>query len=877
MKANTAYNYGWRGIVVFCSCRIVVLAIVTAAVVFPGMASAQQVPAFSGPGWASDGDFKALERYTFGEDRSALARIEYTVNQASIGVSEGMDVQTLAARLCRVLEGRATPDARRFACRMLKQIGDSCAVPALARCLKDVESAATALWALENIPGEDADRALVKALDNTRGETRIGVINALARRRVAAAVEPLGKLLRDADQDIVRVSALALADMDTPEARNALAEAARSADADKMKLLEAALIRAAEKSPDDAFDTWMQLLPDEKVTDATRCAKLALMIARHPDQALTLLETALSGQNDTVVQAALGFLRARQDSEATQLLVRVARNADLTRHPEFIAALADRGAPEAREMALGLMGSSSADAAAEAFRTLEKVARLDDIPTIIQFAGKSDLVSQAAFQAVARMTKEGVDNRLVELASGKDGSDSALRVTALKLLGERQAVAETSSVMRIAKKADSEVAREAVKTLQVLARPENLSDLLDLLKQYADKPVKEDVIRAIVSVCERIPQPEQRSGVLIDAARKERKKDKPYALALIDALSRVGQQEGLSFIQEELSKKSSAPRKTALIEALASWPNGLALDALRGLLIGGGYQGPDREKLLQGYVRLLRADTQEAPASVVARYRELLDQVVASDQERVMLLSGLSQVVDLDALDLIEEHLNNAAIFNEAANAFVRAAKPLFPADPDGVGARLKSLAEKNIPDNVRNQIAEILAIANNFEGYICAWQVSGPYELSGKTADDLFDMPFPPEMEGVEAVWRVAPMAQEYSRPWAVLLDRILGGSDRVGYLRTYVWSPSTMDCALLLGTNDGCKVWCNGEKIHEFKGGRAFEPDQDRVTLSLREGWNTLLIAVYQYGGAWAASARITAPDGQPVPGLRCSIRPE
>lgn len=242
-----------------------------------------------------------------------------------------------------------------------------------------------------------------------------------------------------------------------------------------------------------------------------------------------------------------------------------------------------------------------------------------------------------------------------------------------------------------------------------------------------------------------------------------------------------------------------------------------------------------------------------------------------------MLLSGLSHVVDMGTLDLIEKQFENASIFNEAANAFVRAARPLFPADPEGIGKRLNALAERNIPDNVRSQIGGILAIAENFEGYICAWQASGPYEMAGKSADDLFDMAFPPEVEGVEALWRVAPMAEEYSRPWAVLLDRIFGGADRVAYLRTYIWSPAAVDCVLLLGTNDGCKVWINGQLIHQVKGGRAFVPDKDKVFLSLREGWNTLLIAVYQYGGAWAASARITSPDGQPVPELRFSIQPE
>lgn len=869
-----------------CGTTMTALVILAGVTGFPVLSNAQQTPAFSGPGWALDDDFQALARYEFGQDRSALARVEYTVNQVSAGVSGAVDQQTLTDRLCAVLKGNATLDARRFVCRMLKQLGDPRAVPALEISLKDSEIALTALWALENTSGTEADDALIRALATVQDRVRLGVINALARRRTQAAVPALAGLLGYSETGTMQLAALALADIATPQALEALAAAAREALAEtgqktdratmegsRFAVLEPALVRAVAVVPPEQFDAWIELLPDDRVSPATRCARLSLLIHRYPERAVDLLDAALRSEEDMLVQAALGMVRARPDDAVTQMLTRVARKTDLSRHPEFIAALADRGAPEAREMAVVLVDSGNPEAAVEAFRTLEKTAVLEDLPMMVRQAGGAGPVAQAAFDAVTRLTLDGVDDRLASLASGKD---TEVGVTALKLMGERRPVAMSPTVVRIARRADPPVAREALRTLQAMARPEDLPELIDLLKRNAEGELREETVRAIVAVCERMPEPARRSEALIEALEREGQSAQPYALALIDTLSRVGQPEGLTWLQNALSK-STGTRKQAVLDALASWPNRLALDLLRALVVGGAYRDAERDKLLRGYVRLLRAETAEASASLVARYRELFEQVAASDQERAMLLSGLAQVADLGTLDLIEEQFENASIFNEAANAFVRAAKPLFPADPEGVGKRLKALAERNIPDNVRNQIGEILAIAENFQGYICAWQASGPYEVAGKSADDLFDLPFPPEMEGIEAVWWVVPMAQENSRPWAVLLDRILGGADRVAYLRTYVWSPAAMDCVLLLGTNDGCKVWINGQLIHQFRGGRAFEPDQDRVPPSLREGWNSLLIAVYQYGGAWAASARITAPDGQPVPGLRFSIRPE
>jgi len=71
-------------------------------------------------------------------------------------------------------------------------------------------------------------------------------------------------------------------------------------------------------------------------------------------------------------------------------------------------------------------------------------------------------------------------------------------------------------------------------------------------------------------------------------------------------------------------------------------------------------------------------------------------------------------------------------------------------------------------------------------------------------------------------------------------------------------------------VGSNDGVKVWWNGVQVHGFEDARPLTADQDKLRVSVKAGWNTLMLAVYQRGGAWGACARILGKDGQPLSGL-------
>jgi hypothetical protein len=161
---------------------------------------------------------------------------------------------------------------------------------------------------------------------------------------------------------------------------------------------------------------------------------------------------------------------------------------------------------------------------------------------------------------------------------------------------------------------------------------------------------------------------------------------------------------------------------------------------------------------------------------------------------------------------------------------------------------------------------------------FIRDWNLVGPFE-----AADMDDLPtvYPPETEtapaksykgksGASVSWRTF----KADDTGYVRLDNLIKPNEQaIVYGLAYVWSPDDRDASLLLGSDDGVRVWINGETVHTNPAYRAAEPDLDRVPVRLKKGWNKVLIKVLQGAGGWGFYLRIADPEGA----LRYALKPE
>jgi hypothetical protein len=146
---------------------------------------------------------------------------------------------------------------------------------------------------------------------------------------------------------------------------------------------------------------------------------------------------------------------------------------------------------------------------------------------------------------------------------------------------------------------------------------------------------------------------------------------------------------------------------------------------------------------------------------------------------------------------------------------------------------------------------------------------LSGPYTQQGKTGQELFEVALAPEKSDGGAEWRPVTVAPG-GKTGLVEMDKIFGGNDRVAYLKTQLASVKEQDAVLELGSDDGIKVWLNGQVVHANNATRPCAPGQDKVNVKLKQGANTLLLKITQGGGEWSACCRVCRPDGKPLDGV-------
>ncbi len=85
------------------------------------------------------------------------------------------------------------------------------------------------------------------------------------------------------------------------------------------------------------------------------------------------------------------------------------------------------------------------------------------------------------------------------------------------------------------------------------------------------------------------------------------------------------------------------------------------------------------------------------------------------------------------------------------------------------------------------------------------------------------------------------------------------------VAYGFREIESPKDQVVFLALGTNDGGRLWVNGEQVWDFPEPRGLAPDNDLIPVLLKKGRNTILLKVEERGNKWGFCMRFLAFDSK------------
>ena len=161
-------------------------------------------------------------------------------------------------------------------------------------------------------------------------------------------------------------------------------------------------------------------------------------------------------------------------------------------------------------------------------------------------------------------------------------------------------------------------------------------------------------------------------------------------------------------------------------------------------------------------------------------------------------------------------------------------------------------------------------------------WQLIGPYAWDGGKG---FDAVYEPEngadstrpytvMGGKQAAWK---LGVSDANGYINLLPYFDPNTNVVAYALVYVKSPDDRTATLSAGSDDGIKAWVNDKLVVSDNASRGAAPGQDEAPVSLKAGWNKVLLKITQGGGGWGFYFDLLDQKHQPMADLTYGARPE
>ncbi len=769
--------------------------------------------------------------------------------------------------LIALLAKQADLEAKLQACQVLARIGSEACIPVLEKMLADPKTNHMACWALQPNPSPKAAAALRTALARTKGTAAVCICGVLGHRRDAASTAALAKLAAAGDPMVAEAALSALGKISGAEvasiladARKRVPEALRPAATDAYLQCAGRMADTGQAAPAAAI--YKDVLSADAPLRFHRGALLGLMRTAGAD-AIPLVLKTIRSKDPKMRAAAIANMPELKGDGITRQLAAEMPNLPPDAQVLLIGALARRGDTAANEAVLKATASESSEVRAAAVAALADIGDASCVTFLARAAAdaKTESEKQAALVSLRRLKGDGVDDAITKsMAAAKPDARALL----IDVLLSRSAAGAVPAILKEAGGGEG-VRKAAFRALGMLAKAKDLAALVDLLVGLKGDAGRDDAERTVIEVARKVAT----EGARADAALAALAKATSAAAkgSLLRVLRGIAGAKALGAVKAAVNDTEPAIQDAA-IRALADWPDAAAVAPLMDVFRS-TESTVHRVVALRGCVRLLGLAGGLSTAETLKAYGDLMA-LAKRPEDKKLVLAGLAKVAHSDALALAESCMNDPAIRAEATLAVLGIARAVMGSAPDAAKAAATQLAEAG-DANVKKQARQILANISKHKDYIMGWQVAGVYAERNKKHDQLFATAFPPEKAGEKVAWRALPVVTREGSPVIHNLLAVWNREQCVAYVRTWVESDKARSARLLLGTDDGNKVWMNGKRVHQVNAGRACVPDQDGVNVQLKRGWNALLIKVIQNTGPWEFCARLVGRDGSALDGIR------
>lgn len=502
----------------------------------------------------------------------------------------------------------------------------------------------------------------------------------------------------------------------------------------------------------------------------------------------------------------------------------------------------DEGSLEAME---ALTKSDSAKVRAAAVRALAFTGN----PSYLQTA-------KAVVAAADDATKSDAMDamlRLLNAVEAKGGNWQAAVETYLDLLKTGDAITKDAALAGLGRMGDGTCVAPILAAIKDAENPNRANGLAALRTMQGV-----DVTREIVAAYPKLPQDIQ--------------------VALLPVLGGKKHPLVMSILKEAVESKEPSVRIAAIVAiGEAGQPEGLEP------LITAAGSNSKEEKAAAGKAVVVLADALKTDGQhkTEAGKAYLVGLEAASDAEaRQSAMEGLAVCPVAEAYDAVKAAAGDKDLSEPAINALVAVGGALATAGLKEKAIDAYETAGKMNPTKATKEtiLRKLYALGVKVDfpaapGVVTSWWVVGPFELGENNAG--WNKGYIGE-PNVDLTGRY--MAGKRRLDWKhvmstdpdgkVDLRATVANSDNcIGYAYAEITVKKATDAVLLLGVDDGEKIYLNGKKVFDHFVARGLTVDQDKVPVKLKAGTNRILLKIYQNTLGWEFCMRITTPDGKPL----------
>ncbi len=404
-----------------------------------------------------------------------------------------------------------------------------------------------------------------------------------------------------------------------------------------------------------------------------------------PNEALVQMVVELVSDADRDMRA-LGLQQIREEvpgEAATKTFAELLPKLSSEGQADLLGALGDRGDAAARDAVLDMLDSKEEPVRAAAILAVGSLGGSGDVALLAEkAAGGGEAEKAAARGALIRLRGDDVNTRLI---GTMNDAEAGVQAVLLSVLARRNAKQAIPQVLESAAASDAEVRLAALSALRLLAETEHAAELAELVKQARNDAERGKAKLALLAVCTR--GKEACAEAIIAAAEDA---EPVGRIALLHALARAGGGDALKTLGDTATgKEVEASVRDEAVRLLSRWPSGEATAVLKQIAEESDVQ---RHQILaiRGLVRLAAA----AKPPELGTLQKLFE-AAPRREEKLLVLSGLSNVGTAEALEAVVPLFDGADFPEEAALAAVSIAEKMQGGPKDAVRAAMQKVLAK--------------------------------------------------------------------------------------------------------------------------------------------------------------------------------------